>query len=791
VLTVEHAVRGLLRRRGYAIAVAGSLALGFGANIAVFSLVEQSLLKRLPYASPERLVVVGASRPAGTLWSVSAHDIEAWRGANHTLDGVAWLRGGAGGGLSNESTAALRGATADARLLDVLGVRPTIGRWYTNDEADRAAPVAIITDAVWQSRFQRDPAFLRRSALRVDGRLLTIIGVLPAGVELPIQADFWYPSRDRLSAQMIGRIRSGATISDVRKDLAALLVERRPGTETSPQLVVQTLRDRLFGGAAPMLRLFGVTSILLLVLASTNVANLCLARVAQRRREFAVYSALGAPRSALISMLVTEYVLLIVGGTVGGVILGMWLSALVGRYRPRELVAIHDVSIGSGTAAFTAVCGFCVLLFLSWIPAAAARRSDLRVLGGGGLLGVRVGGRNTARSAFVVAQVVVAVALLSTCGLLAKSLSALTDVDVGFDRRGLVVAQFDFLIVDDGGYRQRLSNAFAARLAQIPGVRSVAVGPPPLIGGRGPSLSDGYSMIFPAPTGGRPEANHLNVWVKYVSPAYLATFGMTVLEGRGFRASDDEQHPAVAIVNPAAAQIWFPDGHALNRVLSELPATLSMGRPVSVVGIVRETRQRDLDLRAEPEILVPIAQQDRLGSALYATMRVDGGVEAVGASARAIAASASDVQLRRVFSMDDVVSRTLASQTFLLVGFVAIATIAVILATVGVYAVVTLITGMRAKELGIRLALGASKTHVRALVVRGAAAVVLLGAILALPLTFVLGRAVSSFLYEVSPWDTAVILASAMLVACVAIAAAFIPAYRAGQLDPVRTLREQ
>jgi predicted permease len=798
----RRAARGLRRSPGFTAAVIASLALGVGANTAVFSLVRHALLRPLPYPEPDQLVAVGTSQREGASWESTTYNLSPWQGASRTLTGISWVRSVGSPEVAAARAERVKGARAAPNLLEVLRVRPALGRWFTTEDELRTEPVVVLSHALWQRQFGGDPGVVGRSTLRVYGRPFTVVGVLPPGVGYPTDAEFWYPYPDNPFAEVVARARPGVSVADVRRELWALA----PGVEASRRIgmpvdiVVATLHERLYGANGPALRLLLGTGVLLLVLACTNVANLSLARTLERRRELAVSVALGASRRLLAAHVLAENALLACGGGAAGALAAAWATGLLVRLAPPELPGVRGAAVGAGGVLFAAGAAMLAALAVSVAPTLAVTRGDLRAAMGqpGAVSSIGTGGaaaRRT-RGALVAAQFAVALLLLTASGLLVRSMARLTRIDTGFDRRGLVTAHVRFAATlrDAPARRRALKDDLVERLRALPGVRSVAVGPPPLVGGSGPGFSDGWDNIYPVRDSTEPGAPVSSVWVKYVDPSYLETFRIGVRAGRGITAADDAGAPAVALVNAAAERLFFSAGPALGRRLEGMPQsaaeTTSGGRPITVVGLLPDVRQRDVTIPAYPEVWLPLAQQEDGDSHFYVSARTGGNAEALARAVRgAVAALAPELQPRRISTMDAVVRQTLAPQRYVLGALGSFAALALVLAALGLYAVMSYLTAARTREIGVRMALGARPGQVLRMVLRDGLRLAVAGAALGLPAAYASSRVMARFLYEVDPRDALVFLAAPTVLALAALIAAYIPARRATQVDPVTALR--
>jgi putative ABC transport system permease protein len=802
ILTVIHrTARGLRRSPGFTTAVIASLALGVGANTAVFSLVRHTLLRSLPYPDSNELMAIGTSGREGVSWETMNYNLAAWQGAGgmlRTLAAISWVRERGRPAFGVVGSERFRGAKAAPNLLDVLRVRPALGRWFTPEEERSLEPVVVLSHSRWQRSFGADSGAVGRSTLLVDDRVLTVIGVLPPGVGYPTNVEFWYPDPVNTGVEVLARTRPGAAIADVQRELQALApgVERGRLAGNPVGIAVVTLHDRIYGANGPILRLLMGTVVLLLVLACTNVANLSLARTLERRRELAVCVALGASRGVLAAHVLAENAMLAVAGGGAGVVLALWATGLLVRVRPPELAGVGGAGVGAVSVLFAAAAAMLAALAVSVAPALAVTRGDLRpAMGHSGASGSSGGTAGRTRGALVVAQLAIALLLVTVSGLLIHSMARLTRIDTGFDRRGLVLVRIQFLSerVEVPARRRALIENLVERVRAVSGVRSVALGPPPLVGQRGPGFSEGYDNIFSFRDSTAPGAPSRSVWVKYVDPSYLETFRLHIRAGRGIAAADDANAPAVALVNAAAERLFFPDGPVLGRRLDRMPKATaehtSGGRPITVVGLLHDVRQRDITIPAYPEIWLPLAQQMGRG-VVHVSARTDGDAEALALRVRRIVGELDpELTHLRVSTMDAVVRETLAPQQYVLAALGAFAALALVLAALGLYAVMAYLTATRTREIGVRMALGAQPRQVLWMVLRDGLRLAALGAAIGLPVAYASSRLMARFLYEVDSRDWPAFLAAPAVLALAALAAAYIPARRATKVDPAMALR--
>jgi putative ABC transport system permease protein len=729
------------------------------------------------------------------------YNLAAWqnaRGGLRTLTAISWVRdlGSAVVGTGRER---VRGARAASNLLATLGVRPVVGRWFTPNEEQQLEPVVVLSHALWRRQYAGDPSVVGRERLLIDDRLLTVIGVLPPAVGFPTKAEFWYPNPNNLGAEVIARVRPGTPLTSVQRELRA----RAPGIEVnrasgvSIDFGVVTLHERLYGANEPILRLLMGTVMLLLALAYTNVANLTLARVLERQRELAMCVALGASRRRLIAFVLAENAILATAAGIAGAVLSVWVTGLLVRVRPPELAGVVDARVGVGGLFVAAAAGIVAALTISIAPVLGIVRADLRTaVGQPSAVGRNGAAGNRTRGALVVTQLAIALLLVTASGLLIRSMRRLTRIDTGFDRGGLVIARLRFVGESDVvATRQRdLVKIAIERLQALPGVRSVTTGPPPLVGGRGPGFSDGYNNIVSIRDSTVPGAPSRSLWIKYVDPSYFETFGIRILAGRLITFADDAGAPAVALINATAEPVLFPDGPALGRQLKRLPITTAQrtsgGRPITVVGLLPDVRQRDVTIAAYPEIWLPIAQQQNLDRDVYVSARTEGNAETLARTVHRILGQLDpQLKLQRVLTMDALVRETLAPQRYVLAVLGAFAALALGLATLGLYAMMAYQTTTRTREIGVRMALGARPGQVLSGILGDGLRLVALGTAIGLPIAYASSHAMGRFLYEIHPRDVRTFVAAPAVLVLAALLAAYFPARRATKVDPVTALR--
>ena len=786
---LRFAVRTSLRTPGFTAVVVATLALGIGANAAVFSVVDAVLLRELPYGEPDRLVTLhteaadGDPRRSGVDFAL-ARDLAAepalfesvavWRAWEPTLAGA-------------EAPEVVAAADVGREMFSgVLRVRPELGRdFLPADEVPGAPGVVLLSHGAWEARFGADPDIVGRS-LSLSGMPYVVVGVLPAGFHPPFapEAELWRalgPSPAlscvrgcrELGAQ--GRLSRGVTLPRARAQgdaLTARLVESYPET-AGHRLVIESLRDELTRPRAQALwSLFGAVGFALLI-ACANVGGLLLARGATRDAELAVRIALGAGRATLMMEMLLESLVLAGLGGLGGLAVASWgTDLLLALAPPGTLVPGAEPGVDTRVLVFTAALALGTALLFGLLPAWRAGR---RGVNAGLRTRVGSGGGGGAGGGLAAAQLALALVLCVGAGLLVRSFQRLSALDLGFEPRGVLTLD---LTLPAERYTGRTGQrafypAVLERLRALPGVRAAGLGSPrPLARGdtavamriEGPSADPG--ALFP-------------VRLRRASEGYLEALGVEVLAGRPFAADDDPGNERVVVVNQTLARRYFPEGDAVGRRVGFGPAEHPEWR--RIVGVVHDLRREGVRSPVQPALYVPLAQEPAAVVSVVLLTEGDGAV--AGAARAAIAELDPAMAPARVTWLEEEVQASLEPDRFAgeLVGAFGLA--ALLLSALGVYAVVSQRVVRRTRELGIHLALGADEARVRTLVLRGALGLAGTGVVLGLALTAVLGRLAQGLLFEVSPYDPIVLGSAVVVLGAVATLAGWLPARRAARTD--------
>ena len=794
---LKFGVRGLLRRPGFTAVAALTLALGIGANTSIFSVVDAVLLRPLPYDHPDRLVLVwgtqGDERNQGVVYA----DYVDWREQNHTFDEIGAIRGQSVNLTGTSTPERLLGTFISASALRAFGARLEQGRLFTDAETELAtkAPVALVSHEAWSTRFGSDPGILGRQIV-INGTSFIVVGVTvpkmptpmfsgPPDVMVPIG---YYPNahgldRGTRGIAVVGRLKTGVTIDAAQRDLQAIerrLAQAYPTTNAGTSAEIVSLREYTVGPARAGLFLIVAAVAAVLLIACANVANLQLARGASRARELSVRAALGAGRARIARQLLTESVLLaLIGGAAGIAVAVAMTKGLVAVLGPLLPVDPASIRIDGQVLLFAAAISLATGVLFGIAPAWKASRADLT-----DMLRARLGtGIHAAtRNALVVVQLALSLALLASAGLLTRSLLALERVNPGFDAENLLTAQFR-LSATKYDSPEKIWYAFERIIAEIralPGVESAALVRASPLSGNGetsPVIAEGRPAAKPG------EAP--SVLVNSVTTEYFSTMRIPVLAGRDIAVPDRARTLPVVVVNRSFAERSWPGESAIGkrvRIADEDWRT--------VVGVVGDTRHFSLN---EPQLLqayIPHAQRPQIFTSIAVRTRGNPS-DLVKPVQQAIWRVDRDQPVWRFRSMERDLEAVVTSSktTMWLIGLFAL--VALVVAAVGVYGVLSYTMAQRTQEMGIRIALGADARHVTRMVILEGARLV--GLALAIGLFASLGaaRLLRNQLFGVAPHDVLTFVAVSAALAAVALLACYIPARRASRVDPMVALRNE
>lgn len=814
---LKFAFRQLLKNPGFTAVAVLTLALGIGANTAIFSVVNAVLLRPLPYPEPDQLVQLRADwsgSPGTEIGSATFLEVKA---QSRSLARIAAYSGGDLTLTGTGSAERLVAGAVTADFFPLLGVQPALGRNFTPEEDTPNGPKAVILGPVlWQSRFGGNPDVLGRT-ITLNGQSHTVVGILPARFQYPEPFQLWTPlalgesggtfvkhGEGMMLLKAIARLKPGVTLQHAQAELQTIAQRVQPGGPTATPggeggegggggpgvLTLVGLHEQVVGDVkGALLVLLGAVALLLLI-ACANVANLLLARAATRQREMAVRSALGASRLRVARQLLTEGVLLSVAGGGLGLLVAFWGVRALGQWSGASLLAMRETGIDARVLVFTLGVSVLTGLAFGLAPAMQAWRTDINAALKEEGRGEAGGQHNRLRHLLVVSEVALALVLLIGAGLLIKSFSRLLDVNPGFRADGVLTFQAKFTEGKSPAQKINFIDGILERLRTLPGVQAAAATDSlPLTQ---------FERIGLAEIEGRPpidvdklrrgELKVRPVSRATVTPDYFHAMGIPLKSGRAFTPQDARPGAGAVIVNESFEKHHFPGESAVGKRIRLLGS--GAGIWLSVVGVVSDVRQSGLAGDVMPEVYNPELKE--AGDALSFVIRIAGNpAQLIPAMGGVVAEVEPNQPLHSVMTMEQRLASTTASRrlnTALLGGFAAVA---LLLAAVGIYGVMSYAVMQRRREIGVRMALGAHKNDVLGLILRGGLRLTLLGVAIGLGGAFALTRYLSNLLYSVKATDPVTFLGVAAALTGVALLACWLPARRAARVDPMIALRAE
>ncbi len=799
LIDLRHSLRMLLKAPVFTTVAILTLALGIGAITAVFSFVSATLLRTLPLPEPDRVVVLSEINPekrpnSGT---ASPRNLEDWERQSQTLEHFGPWRDWHGFRLATSNgTESIPSAIAAPEFFQALGVKPVLGRTFLPEENQPGRDqVVVLSYSFWQGHLGGDQSVIGKS-ITLDKKSFTVVGVLPAELEaldvgwwkiwapVSIDPDQATAGRHTRNRQVYARLKPGVTLAAAQAEMDAIgqrLAAQYPTENAGWHITVKRLQDAEVADVRPaLLVFFGATSLVLLI-ACANVANLMLARATARRKEFAIRVSLGANKYQVLRQLLTESVLLALLGGAAGLLLAFWLVDLFVAISPNILPGTGQVKLDGTVLAFTFALSTLTGLIFGLAPALAAFKLNLVEELKDGVQGSQSGYRFRLREMLVVVQVGLAVTLLVGAGLLSKTFLRLIKLQPGFNPDNLLTVQ---LFLPQDKYKDQAQvRAFYQRVSEefksIPGIESFgSVSAGPQFGGNEPVewMAEGQA---PAPTGAYQQARFYDA-----GPGYFRTMQIPLLRGREFTGQDDESAPKVAIINETLARAYWPQGDAVGKRLL-LPR---LKESLEIVGVAGDVKRFGLEAPVEPEIYWPYLQEPRWATYfVFRTARNPMGF--VAAVRGRVAQIDPDVSVSNASTLDSLISKALKRPRFNMVLLGIFAGAALLLASVGLYGVVSYSVSQRTREIGIRLALGAQPRNVLHMVLRETLKLVSVGVVLGLLAARLAAQVLTTMLFGVRATDLPTFIFVTMLVVCVAALAGYIPASRAAKVDPMIALR--
>ena len=792
---LRYGFRILSKRPGFTLVVAITLAVGIGANTAIFSVVSAVLLRELPYQDPSRLVTVlhDGSNP------VAPANYLDWKAQSKSFESIAAAQVWEPTLTGQDKPEGIRSLQTTADMFGLLGVKPHLGRTFNSDEDkpgnDR---VIILSDRLWQRRFNADQNVVGRQ-ITLDGNGYTIIGVMPPSFQFApfwaTHAEMWAPlnlaarvtDRGGQSLRVFARLKAGVTRTAAQVEMETIsgrLEQQYPEFNRGLTVSVDSLHEKAIGNTRPaLLILLGAVGFVLLI-ACANVANLMLARSAARKREIAVRTALGAGRSRIVRQMLTESLMLsVLGGGLGLLAADWGLQALLAM-APSSLPQTQQIAMDFSVFVFCAALSVGTGLLFGLVPALQTSKVNLTdSLKQGGRSATEGNGQHLFRSVLVISEVALALMLLIGGGLLFRSFLKLKTVDPGFDANNLLSVEISFAGSDESTDAKRVAffDGITERIQALPGVTAASAINHLPVGGDVWNL--GYT-VEGKPQPGPGETPH--AVYRVARPNYFKTMGATMLRGRDFTSRDVHGASGVVIINESLAKAVSPDGDAIGKRISLVE---EINVPREIVGVIKDAKQGDLTTKARPEMYLPQSQSSGVKSMTLVVKTIGDPMKLVPSIQAEVWSVDKNLPLSQVRSMNQVISDSIGPQRFNMTLLGLFSSIAMILAIVGIYGVLSYSVTQRTHEIGIRMALGARQKDVLKLVVQQGMALAFIGVGIGLLGAFGLMRLLESLLFGVSstdPWTFAVV---ASLLSFVALAACYLPARRASNVDPMAALR--
>ena len=802
---LRYGLRILLKQPAFTVVAVLTLALGIGANTAIFSVVNAVLLRPLPFPESDNLVMITmANRKQGEdRVPLSVADFLDWKSQNQVFEDLAAFTDNWFSLTGDAEPERLRGAWVTAGFFSTLKVHPHLGRTFADgDDAPGGAPLTILSHRLWQRRFNSNPQIIGQ-AITLNGRSRTIVGVMPAGFSfppedaqsLPGEVDVWVvhpleppPRRGPYYLWGIGRLKSGASLEQARSELNNIGIrigQDNPLTNASTTLSGRSLKESMVGDVRRMLLvLMGAVAFVLLI-ASVNIANLSLSRAASRESELAIRSALGAGHGRIIRQLLTESLLLAGAGAAIGVLLAWYGVDLLLTIGSDNLPRLNEVRIDARVLGFTTLISLLSGLFFGLIPAWKASRASVNeTLKEGRQIGADGRGWLRTRNVFVVAEVALSPVLLAGAGLMLNSFLRLQRESPGFAPQNILTAQislprarYDEPHKINGFYEQLIERA-----GSLPGVQVAGIGmslPPNQL-----SISDSFTIEGAPPSLG----TSAPVPLLFVSPGYFGALGVPVLSGRNFTATDRADAPPVVIINETLARRYFPNQNPLGKRLKVGGPERPTNQWMEIVGVVGDVRYGGLDIAPEPAYYQHYQQGP--WPFTYLVLRSSSNPKQLADAVRnAVWSLDKDLPVADISTMEDLLSRSVARPRFRTFVFLVLGSLALVLAVTGIYGVMSYMVTQRTHEIGIRVALGAQRTNVLGLIIRQGMSLAVVGVVIGLIAAMALVRLMTSLLYGVGATDSMTFAAITFLLLSVSLVACWIPARRATKVDPLVALR--
>ena len=795
---LRYALRQLRKSAGFTVVALIALTLGIASTTAIFSVVDSVLLRALPYPDSERILNVSAAQRSTGIGgaAVSPADYLDWSEQNHVFSVMAASRGWLVNLSAGERPERLRGTVTSGDFFSLFGVRPLLGRTLRPQDCTPGNDhVAVLGYGVWKRIFGGDRGLLGRD-ITLDGVPYTVVGVMPANFLPDGYGELWLPShwgvppnllrpnqdprsvRDSHYLSVWARLKPGVTLHQARADMDSIargLEKQYPNSDNDVGVGLVTMQDNLVTDIRPMLVLLSVAVGFVLLISCANVANLLLARATTRSREVSVRSALGASRPRLIRQLLTESVVLALLGGVAGVLVAVWAVPALVRLSPSDIRGFVDIGINRYVLAFSVLASLLSGILFGLAPALHASRTNLNEAlkeGGRGSTGTH---RKT-RSTLAVSEIALSLVLLVGSGLLVKSFVRLMQVDPGFNPSHLLVFNVGLPPTSGPTQQDEFYSQVIERLQALPGVQfAAAVSRLPLAGGN----SD---RSFQLPGSDR----YYQADIRVSTPGYFQTIGVPLLKGHIFSEADAHSSARVAVVNAVLARTVFPGEDPIGKHILNYGPEMN---DIQIVGVVGNVRHVGLETDPRPEVYLPFGQAHWPSVFMVVRSQVPDPLSLTVAAQNAVSNVNKAIPLANLRTMEDVIASSVQSRRFVMLLLSIFAGLAMLLAAIGLYGVMSYSTLQRTHEIGIRMALGAERDDVLKLVVRQGMVLAGTGIALGVIVSAGLTRLISGLLYGVRAIDPYIFAAVAALLASVALAANYFPARRAAKVEPMAALR--
>jgi putative ABC transport system permease protein len=802
---VRYALRNLRKRPVFSLIVVFTLALGIGANTAIFSVVDAVLLAPLPYSDPDKLVVLWAKNEKQNLTQqpVSYPNIVDLRESSHVFERLSVVRGELFSLTDRDEPERVTGVRVSTNILTLLGVTPALGRNFLQEEEQPAkASVALLSHGLWQRRYAGDPRLLGQ-AIIIDGKSYTVIGILPAWLKQPgttlgnlSDPDVWIPvvpaaseqNRNFANMRIVARLKMGVTPAQAQSEvdtLGARLEKQYPDSNTNLRFGVVGLREQLTGRVSKALWiLLGVVGCVLLI-ACANVANLLLARAASRQSEIAVRNALGATRPQLIRELLTECMVLGLTGGLLGLLLAYLGVTVMTSLSSGGIPRADEIGISREVLLFTMLLSLLTGLAFGIVPALQSSRSqlteDLKEAKKGASGSVR---HRRSLNALVVIEIALALVLVAGAGLMMRSFRSVLGIDPGFDPHNVLTfsAALPLATYKDQQQHVQFFERALAKIRALPGVEAAA-------GTFRVPIAGFATAIFsvqgkPVPTGQAPIADY-----RAITVGYFRAIGIRLLKGREFTERDSADAPDAVIVNEELARRSWPGEDPIGK---RLQVGTELTRWRQVVGVVGNARLSGLEAKVDPAIYVPFPQNswpNALRNSFLVLRTTTDPQSLIPAIRRELRSVDPTFPITQIRTMDEIVGDSLSQRRFNTALLALFAFVAVALAAVGIYGVMSYAVSQRTREMGIRMALGAEQSDITKLVTSNGARLAALGIAIGVVAAAISSRLMSSLLFGITATDPMTFVFTALLLAAVTLLASYIPSRRAARTDPIAALR--